>query len=358
MNFEIFFNEFRKHTTAILEDSSISQVEYNNTKKIIRSISFVRQILLECKNTNKRPFEVLKKQGKIRLKTSFYRNLSKVTNWFQSRDWNIFRLKSTRPKTIHYKYDHKFRKRVIEMYYDQKITLQTIYYHLAQEYDELAIGTIINIIKQDPRYKNKKIKKIKKHPIRYYDLPFGLIQMDLKIIGPKESPIGKRITIFDAKDEQSKLYYMEVIDTQQMHNLLQATKNMINYFEQTLGMPVKRIRTDNAMSFKENNFVKEFEYSSLLASLNIKQEFIPKKEPECNGVIERQHSTLDKEFLWRLEKNWDIEKVKQEAKNFMNQFNFERPHYYKFLEKCNEYKSYRSRLWIPYEFYNKHKQSV
>ena len=221
-------------------------------------------------------------------------------------------------------------------------------------FPNLSLKTVVKIINQDTRNTRKIAPKLK-HKLRLYNLPFGNIQMDLKIIGNKESPTGKRITIFDAKDEQSKLYFIEVIENASMHNLLKVTAKMISYFECDLDMKIKRIRTDNAMTFKQTNFVRSFPYDQLLKFHNIINEKIPINQPQCNGVIERQHLVLDKEFIPLIKPNDTLKTMNEKAKLFMQNFNFNRFHYYSFLSKSSNYKTLESRLFIPFNFYQKHK---
>lgn len=219
-------------------------------------------------------------------------------------------------------------------------------------YSQLSLRIVCKIINEDIRNTNNINRSKMKHRTRFYNMPFGNLQMDLKIIGAKESPTKKRITIFDAKDEQSKLYYMEIVPDASTSSLLVATKNMINYFNNELGLKIKRIRTDNAMMFKQNNFVRSFPYNDLLASYNIVNQKIPIGQPECNGVIERQHLILDKEFLPLINSSDNLETLNIKAKDFVHKFNFERYHFYTFLMYDKNYNSLVQKYFIPINFYH------
>jgi len=53
-----------------------------------------------------------------------------------------------------------------------------------------------------------------------------------------------------------------------------------------------RLRSDNGSIFLAKDFIKTSK------KLGIKQEFIPKREPEYNGCIERFFRTLKQECVW------------------------------------------------------------
>ena len=353
-NLNRFFNAFNKYYRQQSKIINCS-VEYNNLVQLNKTIIDIKRIYDLSVLEGISYWKAIVKLGLNHFKSTFYSYLDKITLWFKTKKFNGLLLKSKRPKKIHYKYNEKFRKGVCNQYYDEYWPIQTIFYHLrkTKEYEFISMKTIIKMIWDDPRNdREKKIKKVIKHPLRHYNLAFGNLQMDLKIVGRKQSPTGKPIIIFDAKDEQSKLLYMQLIRSQTMESLLQAVRNMIDYFRTNFNMKILRIRTDNAMVFKSNNFVHSENYANLLNKHNIEKQHIPLGQPECNGVIERHHETLDKELIKQIGKFDSYETIAKKIANYMHFHNFERAHQYKFLEKVKGYETFASRLFIPVDFYN------
>ncbi len=149
---------------------------------------------------------------------------------------------------------------------------------------------------------------------------------------------------------------MEVLENASGRNLLNATCNMIRYFND-LGIKIKRIRTDNAMMFKQNNFVHSYDYHNLLLANGIENQKIQLMQPQQNGVIERQHGILDQEFKPLIKSHDSLKMMNVKARTFIENFNFHRFHYYEFLSKCKEYKNYIDRFFIPINFFRLHSKN-
>ena len=350
MEYSLFFKYWEKTYNELIDINQDNQRELNNIWKTNKTIRLVKSVIILVKNNNMNLWQAIKQLNLTSQKTRIYKYIDLIKNIKDRSEIIDLVVKNTGPKEIKYVYDLHIRKLMCDAYYNYHFNKVNIWIKFKKIYKRLSSATVNKIIKQDARNKNNKPRINRKHPSRFYNLPFGNIQMDLKIIGPKESPTGKRITIFDAKDEQSKLYYMEVVSDGSQQNLLQATKNMICYFN-SLGMKIKRIRTDNAMVFKQNNFVRSFAYDELLRTENIINEKIPPRQPQCNGVIERQHLIIDKEFKPLISKNDTIKSLNKKAKMFMKNFNFYRYHSYNFLSKFLYYKKWENRWFIPFEFF-------
>ena len=62
------------------------------------------------------------------------------------------------------------------------------------------------------------------------------------------------------------------------------------------GINIKSIQTDNAMMFKNTNIVKSSAFFNWCDNKKIAIRKIPLGQPECNGIIERYHLTIDKEL--------------------------------------------------------------
>ncbi len=349
MNIDIFIKHWNKYYKSLYKTDN--QRELNNVQKLNRTILLIKNIYQLQKEKSLSLYQAILFLNIKNQKSKIYDYWNKIKTFNSTKDFANLNLKFTGPKEIKYIYDNETRIRMCKYYYEQYINKVNVWMMFKSQFPNLSLKTVCKIINEDSR-SNKQARLKIKHHSRYYNLPFGNIQMDLKIIGPKESPTGKRITIYDAKDEQSKLYYMQIVENASVPNLLEATQNMINYFHNTLNLRIKKIRTDNAMMFKENNFVRSFPYHELLNQYNIINEKIIPKQPECNGVIERQHLIIDKEFKPLINKNDDLNSLNEKARKFMENFNFHRYHYYNFLAKCSDYKKFSSRLFIPYNFYN------
>ncbi len=351
MTIEHFIKHWNKYYKSLYKTDN--QKELNNAQKLNRTILLIKNIYQLQKEKGLNLYQAILYLNIKNQKSKIYSYLNKICSFKSINDFKELNLKLTGPKQIVYVYDQTIRKEMCRYYYDQFINKVNIWMIFKSQFPNLSLKTVCKIINSDIR--NNKENRIKiKHHSRYYNLPFGNIQMDLKIIGAKESPTGKRITIYDAKDEQSKLYYMQIVENASVPKLLEATKNMIDYFQNKLNLKIKKIRTDNAMMFKENNFVRSFPYHELLNQYNIINEKIIPKQPECNGVIERQHLILDKEFKPLIDKNDDLNSLNSKAQKFVENFNFKRYHYYNFLAKCSDYQKFESRLFIPINFYNLH----
>jgi len=80
-----------------------------------------------------------------------------------------------------------------------------------------------------------------------------------------------------------------------------------------------RLRSDNGSIFLAKDFIKTSK------RLGLKQEFIPKREPEYNGCIERFFRTLKQECVW-LNNFQSFEVAESVVINWINSYNNERLH--------------------------------
>ncbi len=355
MQFNKFTNHWKKLYKEFFNSQKLDQRALNNLQKTNRTISLIQNIFQLVASENITIKDAIIKLNLWNEKSKLYSYIKKIEEIKTKEEVSTILVKNTGPKEIKYIYNNKIRKWIADKHYLEYINAVNVWFVTRKHFNiNISLKTINKIINNDPRCKKTKKKPEIKHKARFYNIPFGNIQMDLKIIGPKESPTGKRITIYDAKDEQSKLYYMEVVPDASTNNLLQATKNMIHYFKK-IGLNINRIRTDNAMVFKQNNFVRSFPYDELLKQHNIKNEKIPLRQPECNGVIERQHQILDQEFKPLINVFDNVDTLNKKAKKFMKNFNYDRYHYYHFLSKTSDFRKQENRFFIPFEFFNSFK---
>ena len=187
-------------------------------------------------------------------------------------------------------------------------------------------------------------KYIRKHPKRQYFAKPGLIQMDLKIIGIKDTSMNKKLTIFNMIETRSRFSFSKVLESGSTENVLSALKEGKEEFANQ-GIEIKAIQTDNAMMFKGTNFINSDGYCAYLKEQNILRRLIPLGVPQCNGCIERFHLTIDKKCSSLLSKVKTIDEAQEIIKKFSKEYNFNRYHYYSELETRNI--KYDKRYMIP-----------
>ena len=214
-----------------------------------------------------------------------------------------------------------------------------------QKLNKIAIKTIKKILSEELGLSFKTSKKyIRKHPKRQYFAKPGLIQMDLKIIGIKDTSMNKKLTIFNMIETRSRFSFSKVLESGSTENVLSALKEGKEEFANQ-GIEIKAIQTDNAMMFKGTNFINSDGYCAYLKEQNILRRLIPLGVPQCNGCIERFHLTIDKKCSSLLSKVKTIDEAQEIIKEFSKEYNFNRYHYYSELETRNI--KYDKRYMIP-----------
>ena len=223
----------------------------------------------------------------------------------------------------------------------QKISIKTIKRFL---FERLGV----TFVKKKKRY-------LVKHPKRRYIANSGIIQLDLKIIGQKDTRVKKKVTVFNMIETKTRFSFSKVLETGSIENILNALDEGKKHFEK-YGIQIKAIQTDNAMMFKGTNFINSDNYNAYLRNHNIIKRLIPLGVPECNGCIERFHLTIDKKCQTLLSYCETVEQVREVINKFSYEYNFNRYHYYSELEKRE--KKYCKRYLIPInaikELYNYH----
>lgn len=176
--------------------------------------------------------------------------------------------KITNQKKITYKYNQSARRMVCNYYVkycEENIGFEITDFCLRVANDKtlndqfnfskISINTIKNILKEDLGLSfTKKPKKYKYHPKRTQIVEPGHVQLDLKILGKKETGTKQTIAIFDMIETHSRFAFSFVLPSQDIKNVLAALKQGKRYFERN-GIHIKSIQTDNAMMFKGTNFV-------------------------------------------------------------------------------------------------------
>lgn len=201
--------------------------------------------------------------------------------------------------------------------------------------EKISVKTLKNIISNELGIVFKTNKKyLIKHPKRHYFAKPGLVQMDLKIIGTKDTKMKKKLIIFNMIETRSRFSFSNVLENGSIENVLNALEEGKKFFK-NFGIDIKSIQTDNAMMFKGTNFINSNSYYSYLKENKITRRLIPLGVPECNGCIERFHLTIDKKCSTLLSQVENISQAKEVIKKFSDEYNFDRFHYYSELEKIN-----------------------
>lgn len=317
-------------------------VYLNCLSKTEKNIRFVKHILFLANKFNQTIKWALKKYFNEHLKTKFckstFYNWLKILNkliWKRKINFKYVVVKPTLQINKIYKYDN-FKRFFIYKHHLKNVSLfkqsfvQT-WLNLRTSFDEfksLCLKTTIKILREYKEFSvlNKYRNQIK-HKLRTHDICVGNTQMDIKVIGKKDSPTLKPIYIIDIIDEKTKFYYGELYENVSKEKLINFVHNAINYFKK-YNLKILRIRTDHALVFKKTNFINTGEFNKLLFNFSIRHEYIAFGQPQCNGVIERNHRTIDNEFLHSIRNCKDIEQIKKLFAQFNYFFNFERWHHY------------------------------
>lgn len=382
-----YYNLIKKYKYDNINFNSIVK-SYNTFQYLIK----ILQISNELKISHRKALSIdLKKRNQNSYKntndhrSTFYKMLKKLIKIYNSYYDNrvekihvlsVFNTLVPNPplaNNFNFKYTKKQRTFIADLYYDKNknpfsnlftLNKTNITIHLRKKtipspfpdgtFDFLSLPTVCKIIKEDERNKIISYKENKrKHNVRKYLIGLGHIQFDIKIIGRTETHFNKPIYIFDAKDQESKILFSKILERQDKESMICTVLEMINFYYK-IGINIKTVRTDNAMVFKQTNFVKTGELNEILTHMGIKHEFIPLGEPECNGVIESHHRIFDIEMLKHFQNCESMEKVIQSLKEWTHYFNYNRYHYYINWEKLK----LSDQVEIPINVVNKIKRKL
>lgn len=180
----------------------------------------------------------------------------------------------------------------------------------------------------------------KKHPKRNKVKKLGSFQMDLKVLGLKETNVGEYVYIFDMIDVCGRNCFSEVLFKATTDDVTNSLIRSIDYFK-SIGIEVNSIQIDNAMMFKRTNYINDNKLHKVLSDEVIKHLTIPLGEPEYIKVAERYHLKISNEATNRLKRCRTKQEVSKVIKGFMHYHDNERYHY--FYEFANR------EIKIPYE---------
>ena len=361
-------SQFIKHCTTLMSENKNNVAMINAIQKTIKKFRYSQKIIIKSFQNKTSYFKTLNKDFKNRRnketkshKSSFYEFLNELRKiWYFTSDkfWNpnpiVFKNiinNAPIPKNPKRKYSLDVEQKIANAYFNQKsqnymFNKINIWKQAKVFFEDISLKTVCEYIKRHPMFIQQK-KRVKiKHPLRKWDIDVGNIQLDVKVIGIKDTVMRRKIYVLDAKDQQSKLYWCKLIKTQTKQEMLDGLKEMINFFN-GYGVEIKNLRTDNAMVFKKTNWVSLGEFNRMLEEYNINHEFIPLGQPECNGVIERQHRILDEEFVKHNYLIKDFDEYEKRLMEYQEYFNNKRFHRYSFMHDDDN-------LYTPVEFLRKY----
>lgn len=227
--------------------------------------------------------------------------------------------KSTKPKS--------FRETIIRAEHQDQITItrkQTNFgaiklkYILGLPYHHRTIHRLLDkrrLIPKQTSYRRPKLQPTI-HMHAKNALRPGYLQMDVKYITPELSGLPWTCFEYAVIDIYSRYKEAVIVPYLDAHSSVAALKVLLPI----LPFKVHFIQTDNGLEFQS-------EFDNFLASIKIKHHFIHKRTPNENAVIERSFRTDEEEFFfWRYKPTKDMHDLNNQFQEFLQSYNFERPH--------------------------------
>ncbi len=320
----------------------------NFDKGINKFFKNLKQLKIDNKD------HILSKRTFYRFKDEFIKKLAKIEINFQ----NLFQ-KSKRPINPYCKYTEKqkiaiaqYVKAQIEFKYDNmqniwlKLCKDNVLGHIG-DFSSITYKTMIKIyLEYEGKYMYNVSKVSKRHVLRKYILSPGNTQMDLKILGVNENGLKNKITIFNVIDIATRIVFSKVLRDGTSINIIEALNEAYEFYS-SIGIKIISMQTDNAMMFKDTNFIATTSYKKWLKERNIIKRNIKLGHPQSNGCIERYHKTIDDECKWSLKLCQTFEDVYNVIKVFSIYYNYSRYHYYHELSQKRYDVRYKDRFMIP-----------
>jgi len=188
------------------------------------------------------------------------------------------------------------------------------------DFSKLSTTTLRNILNEDVRTKLvKKLVLVKDHPFRNQIKQLGQLQLDFKVFGRKQTGTGKYVYCLDCIETQTRIPYSKVFRIATVEAVMKELNKIIKFYR-NLEIEINTIRTDNAMMFKQTNFVYSSEFNVWCLNNHIQHEFTPLGEPQCDGCVERYHKTLDDEVVKFLQDLKELEDINNTIQDYVNYF--------------------------------------
>ena len=161
--------------------------------------------------------------------------------------------------------------------------------------------------------------------------PGDLIHIDTKKLGRIER-MGHRITgnprdntngagwefLFVAIDDHARIGFTDMYSNEGKDSAAQFLSNTVAYF-QSLGVPVRRILTDNGPAFRSKVF------ANACRQLNLKHSFTRAYRPQTNGKAERFIQSALREWAYGIPYDHSSQRTAM-LERWIHHYNWHRPH--------------------------------
>ena len=170
-------------------------------------------------------------------------------------------------------------------------------------------------------------------PVRRYEhaAPGELLHVDIKKLGRIERT-GHRVTgnrrdtvegagwefLFVAVDDHARIAFTQLYPDERQQSAVAFLRAAVAYFA-GLGVPIRRLITDNGAAFHSRAFV------ALCRALGIQQKFTRAYRPQTNGKAERFIQSALREWAYGIPYAHSSERIAMLAK-WQHHYNWHRPH--------------------------------
>lgn len=318
-------------------------------------VQTVHRICFEYNNNISAFFKFAKnKRVKRRWFFDFKKKICKIIS-YKTNNFKQFFYKSRRPKKIQFVYPKNVRHFICSFWHWYQTTEKIAFMNFTNlwlklcnkeilkslwDFEKLSSTTLRKILNEDERTKlNVKLKLVKDHPFRNKPKPLGHLQLDFKVFGRNQTGAGKFVYCLDCIETQTRIPYSKVFKVATTESIILELEKIIKFYE-NLGIEINTIRTDNAMMFKQTNFVYSSQFNVWCLNNKIQHEFTPLAEPQCDGCVERYHKTLDDEVVKFLQNIKELNEINDFIQNYVNYYIYGRYFHYcelKHLPKKQQY---------------------
>jgi transposase InsO family protein len=169
--------------------------------------------------------------------------------------------------------------------------------------------------------------------LRYeHEAAGDLLHLDTKRLGRILRP-GHRVTgdrrgssfgtagweyLFVAVDDHARIGFTDVYPDEGKASAIQFARNAVAYFK-SLGVPIKRLLTDNGSAFRSKDFAKA------CIELNVKHRFTRPYRPQTNGKAERFIQSALREWAYGFVYQNSLQRT-DHLEAWIHHYNWHRPH--------------------------------
>jgi transposase InsO family protein len=124
--------------------------------------------------------------------------------------------------------------------------------------------------------------------------------------------------LFVAIDDHARIGFTDMYPDEGKTSAVQFVRNAVAYF-QSLGVPIKRLLTDNGSAFRSKDF------AQACTDLNLKHRFTRPYRPQTNGKAERFIQSALREWAYGFVYQNSLQRTEQ-LDAWMHHYNWHRPH--------------------------------